>query len=66
MTMSSIFEEFISARKAASLTQAQLAQLSGVNRMTVNRLEAGEDPLFLSRRGKPRRPCATLSRYRPI
>ena len=33
--------EFQSIRKAAGLTQAQLAEQSGLNRMTVQRLESG-------------------------
>lgn len=40
----SILEDLEAARKASSLTQAELAERSGVNRMTVNRLEAGLDP----------------------
>lgn len=34
------------ARRAAGLTQAELADRSGVNRMTVSRIESGEDPRF--------------------
>lgn len=40
----SILGELEAARKANGLTQAGLAERSGVNRMTVNRLEAGLDP----------------------
>ncbi|RYG14671.1 MAG: helix-turn-helix domain-containing protein [Burkholderiales bacterium] len=42
--MNSIIQELESSRKAAQLTQAELAQRSGVNRMTVGRIEAGLDP----------------------
>lgn len=42
--MTSIIEELESSRKAARLTQADLARRSGVNRMTVGRIEAGLDP----------------------
>ena len=41
---SSIVHELESARKASRLTQAQLAERSGVNRMTVGRIESGLDP----------------------
>jgi len=41
---SSIVRELENSRKASRLTQAQLAQRSGVNRMTVGRIEAGLDP----------------------
>jgi transcriptional regulator with XRE-family HTH domain len=40
----SIGQELEAARKSVALTQAELAQRSGVNRMTVNRIEAGYDP----------------------
>ncbi|WP_354001624.1 helix-turn-helix transcriptional regulator [Caenimonas aquaedulcis] len=36
--------ELEGARKSSHLTQAELAQRSGVNRMTVGRIEAGFDP----------------------
>ena len=39
-----ILEELESTRKASRLTQAELAQRSGVNRMTVGRVESGLDP----------------------
>jgi transcriptional regulator with XRE-family HTH domain len=42
--ISIIIEEFEAARKALHLTQAELAARSGVNRMTVGRIEAGYDP----------------------
>lgn len=41
---SSIVEDLSNARKAMRLTQAELAQRCGVNRMTVGRIEAGVDP----------------------
>ncbi|AEG94030.1 helix-turn-helix transcriptional regulator [Ramlibacter tataouinensis] len=40
----SIVQQLESTRKAAQLTQAELAERSGVNRMTVGRVEAGLDP----------------------
>jgi len=40
----SIVRELESTRKASRLTQAELAQRSGVNRMTVGRIESGLDP----------------------
>jgi transcriptional regulator with XRE-family HTH domain len=40
----SLLNELEAARKARGLTQAELAERSGVNRMTVGRLEAGLDP----------------------
>jgi transcriptional regulator with XRE-family HTH domain len=40
----SILNELASTRKASHLTQAELAQRSGVNRMTVGRIESGLDP----------------------
>jgi transcriptional regulator with XRE-family HTH domain len=40
----SIVRDLESARKASRLTQAELAQRSGVNRMTVGRIESGLDP----------------------
>ena len=40
----SILAELEAARKATALTQAELAHRSGVNRMTVSRIEAGLDP----------------------
>ncbi len=43
-TLNSIVNELARARKASGLTQAQLALRSGVNRMTVGRIEAGFDP----------------------
>ncbi|NCT99748.1 MAG: helix-turn-helix transcriptional regulator [Comamonadaceae bacterium] len=39
-----ILDDLEAARKASSLTQAELAERAGVNRMTVGRLEAGLDP----------------------
>ncbi|HSW20176.1 MAG TPA: helix-turn-helix transcriptional regulator [Ramlibacter sp.] len=42
--MSSIIDELQATRKAAGLTQATLAERSGVSRMTVSRVEAGDDP----------------------
>ena len=43
--MSKIVDELERARKDAGLTHEQLAQLSGLNRMTVQRTEAGKiDP----------------------
>lgn len=42
--MTSIFQDLEQARKAASLTQDDLAQRAGVSRMTVSRIEAGMDP----------------------
>ncbi len=44
LNISSIVNEIANARKASGMTQAQLAQRSGVNRMTVGRIEAGFDP----------------------
>ncbi len=40
----SLLNQLEATRKAAGLTQAELAERSGVNRMTVGRLEAGLDP----------------------
>ncbi|MDO9434847.1 helix-turn-helix domain-containing protein [Hydrogenophaga sp.] len=40
----SIVQDLENTRKAASLTQEQLAQRAGVSRMTVSRIEAGMDP----------------------
>jgi transcriptional regulator with XRE-family HTH domain len=40
----SIVEDLERARKAAKLTQAELAERAGMNRMTVGRIEAGLDP----------------------
>lgn len=40
----SVLNDLEAARKAAGFTQAALAERSGVNRMTVGRLEAGLDP----------------------
>lgn len=40
----SIVEDLERARKAAHLTQAELAERSGMNRMTVGRVESGFDP----------------------
>lgn len=40
----SILNDLEAARKASGLTQAELAERAGVNRMTVGRLEAGLDP----------------------
>ncbi|WP_137919599.1 helix-turn-helix transcriptional regulator [Hydrogenophaga sp. 2FB] len=40
----SIVQNLESTRKAASLTQDELAQRAGVSRMTVSRIEAGMDP----------------------
>lgn len=40
----SIVQELENTRKASRLTQAELAQRSGVNRMTVGRIESGLDP----------------------
>lgn len=40
----SIIAELEQARKAAALTQADLAQRAGLSRMTVQRTEAGLDP----------------------
>ena len=42
--MTSIIQSIEGARKAASLTQEELAQRAGVSRMTVSRIEAGMDP----------------------
>ena len=43
--MSKIIEELIAARKGAGLTQGELAERAGLNRMTVQRTEAGDiDP----------------------
>jgi transcriptional regulator with XRE-family HTH domain len=42
--MTSIVQDVENARKAASLTQEELAQRAGVSRMTVSRIEAGMDP----------------------
>lgn len=42
--MTSIVQDIENARKAASLTQEELAQRAGVSRMTVSRIEAGMDP----------------------
>lgn len=42
--MASIVQDIEGARKAASLTQEELAQRAGVSRMTVSRIEAGMDP----------------------
>lgn len=42
--MTSIVQDVENARKAASLTQDELAQRAGVSRMTVSRIEAGMDP----------------------
>lgn len=39
-----IIKELEAARKAALLTQGELAQRAGVSRMTVSRIEAGMDP----------------------
>lgn len=40
----SIIGDLERARKAAHLTQAELADRSGMNRMTVGRIESGLDP----------------------
>ena len=40
----SITKELEVARRSFPLTQAELAQRSGINRMTVGRIEAGFDP----------------------
>jgi predicted transcriptional regulator len=40
----SIIQDLENTRKAASLTQDELAQRAGVSRMTVSRIEAGMDP----------------------
>lgn len=40
----SITTDLETARKSFPLTQSELAQRSGVNRMTVGRIEAGFDP----------------------
>ena len=40
----SIVRDLERARKAAKLTQAELAERSGMNRMTVGRIESGLDP----------------------
>lgn len=40
----SITQDMENTRKAASLTQDELAQRAGVSRMTVSRIEAGMDP----------------------
>ena len=40
----SVIAQLESARRTAGLTQAELAERAGVNRMTVGRLEAGLDP----------------------
>lgn len=40
----SIVQDVENTRKAASLTQDELAQRAGVSRMTVSRIEAGMDP----------------------
>ncbi len=43
--MTRILDELIYARKAAGLTQAELAERAGLSRMTVQRTEAGHiDP----------------------
>ena len=47
--MSMLIEELEAARKAADLTQEQLATRSGLSRMTVQRTEAGQiDPRLSS------------------
>ena len=47
--MSMLIEELEAARKAADLTQEQLAARSGLSRMTVQRTEAGQiDPRLSS------------------
>ncbi len=40
----SIVQDLENTRKAASLTQEELAKRAGVSRMTVSRIEAGMDP----------------------
>ena len=42
--MTSIVQDIENTRKAASLTQDELAQRAGVSRMTVSRIEADMDP----------------------
>jgi DNA-binding XRE family transcriptional regulator len=42
--MTSLIEELEGVRTQLGMTQADLAQAAGVNRMTVSRIEAGYDP----------------------
>ncbi|MES2634937.1 MAG: helix-turn-helix transcriptional regulator [Pseudomonadota bacterium] len=44
LNSTSITADLQSTRKAAHLTQEELAKRSGVNRMTVGRIESGFDP----------------------